>query len=632
MSASSPQAAVRASPAVRLLVTQNCHSATEDRPPSSSNLSQTPLCPSQESQLDRLGILKASRYPRKLDNNFNPNIEKYHQTTTSRCGDMNTIRRLNINHRLLSLILLAVIGISTTGIFSLIELQSSMMGEKELQTRKLVEVAHSILAEYYGRFEKGELKEQDAKEGALQAIKAIRFDGGNYFWINDMTPRMVMHPIKPKLDGQDLSSFEDPSGARLFNNFVNQVSKNGEGVVPYLWPKPGSEQPEHKVSYVKGFAPWGWIVGTGIYIDDVDAAFWQSAIVMAIISGLVLAVLLASSFIITRSIVKPLKQAVVAMRDIAEGDGDLTRRLNVEGSDEVAVLAASFNDYSERVQQLVIQVDQAGSQMAGVVSEVLSICRTSNQGVEQQRSETQQVATAVTQMAATVQDVAKNAEMAAASAGEANDDASSGQQTVKQTTSAIVNLAAKVEQASSVINRLESESESIGSVLDVIRGIAEQTNLLALNAAIEAARAGDQGRGFAVVADEVRTLAGRTQQSTEEIRKMIETLQGGAQEAVEVMNSSRETVQVTVDKAQMAGTSLESIVSSMAAISDMNAQIATAAEEQSAVAQEIDRSIVQLSELAGQAAEGSDAVVTTTQTLSELGDRLRSLIGQFKVS
>ncbi|MEJ2674107.1 MAG: methyl-accepting chemotaxis protein [Acidihalobacter sp.] len=332
-------------------------------------------------------------------------------------------------------------------------------------------------------------------------------------------------------------------------------------------------------------------------------------------------------------LIRRMGQVVVMMNEIAQGEGDLTRRMVVhERGDELDHLSAAFNRFVERVQRLVGQVAGSTAQLSAAAEELSATSEESSGHVERQQSETEQVATAMNEMSATVQEVAKNASEAAQAARAADgEEAKQGREVVGAAVQAIDALAAEVEQAAEVIQGVEGDSEEIGRVLEVINGISEQTNLLALNAAIEAARAGEQGRGFAVVADEVRTLARRTQDSTEEIRGMIERLQGGAKNAVGVMQTSRERARSGVEQARGAGQSLESITRSVGQINDMNALIATAAEEQTAVAEEINRNVTSISASTQQTAGASQQTAAASEELARLAAQLQGLVGQFKV-
>jgi methyl-accepting chemotaxis protein len=413
---------------------------------------------------------------------------------------------------------------------------------------------------------------------------------------------------------------------------VQMVKSNGEGFVPYQWPKPGAEKAVDKISFVKGFKPWQLIIGSGVYIDDVNAAFNKIAFTLAIVTLLILIPLVIIAALIARSISSPINATTKAMNNISEGEGDLTQRLRVEGNDEVASMALAFNTFIEKIQNSIIDVSQANSELTQSSQQLDQFALSGKRHMEQQSQETYQVATAVTEMSSTVQEIARSAEQAADAVKGANDQAIAGLDLMGQTSRGITELAHEVEAAGEVINQLETESQSIGTVLDVIRGIAEQTNLLALNAAIEAARAGEQGRGFAVVADEVRTLASRTQQSTEEINEMIARLQKGTSDAVRVMTEGSEKASSTVELAGTSANALEKIVDSVGTISEMNIQIATAAEEQSSVAQEIDQSIVRISKLSEESSENSNRVSESTSDLNELGNKLNKIISTFKTS
>ncbi|MCG7984397.1 MAG: methyl-accepting chemotaxis protein [Candidatus Thiodiazotropha lotti] len=355
---------------------------------------------------------------------------------------------------------------------------------------------------------------------------------------------------------------------------------------------------------------------------------WAQIGTMTVIGILILTALCV--FFVIR-IIHPINDLKATMQDIAEGEGDLTQRLPEKGNDEINQVASAFNLFVSKIQNTLIQTCDSMNELNSATMTLSGLAQQNSESVNMQRLETQQVATAITEMAATVEEIAHSADSAASAAREANNEATEGKDAMNDTVNAIDSMAAEVTNAADVINRLEADSESIGSVLDVIRGIADQTNLLALNAAIEAARAGEQGRGFAVVADEVRTLAKRTQESTSEIHGIIENLQSGTRNAAQVMSGGLSAAKQTVETAGRAGNALNNIVQSVTTIMDMNTQIATASEQHTTVTHEIDRSVVRISEVSETAAEGSSKTAVKSQELSDLGVKLKSLVTQFKL-
>ncbi len=363
-----------------------------------------------------------------------------------------------------------------------------------------------------------------------------------------------------------------------------------------------------------------------------DLEIKVDSITTLVLTLLILGLLLGagSAAFITYLITKPLGDAVLALTDIAEGEGDLTSRLNATGRDEIADLGRSFNSFVSKIQTTIGNVAAATEQLASAAEEMDVITIDTREGAGRQQSETDLVATAMNEMTATVQEVAKNALTAADAAQQANNYAEEGRNTVTQTMDSIDVLAREVEKAASVIHRVSQDSENIGSVLEVIKSIAEQTNLLALNAAIEAARAGEQGRGFAVVADEVRTLASRTQQSTQEIQLMVESLQSGTKNAVSAMELGQNKAKETVEQASEAGSALHNITQSVADINQMNNQIAEAAKQQGEVAEEINQNIINITDVANETANGADQLSTASSELANLSNDLQTLVGRFK--
>ena len=544
---------------------------------------------------------------------------------------MNSLRSMSISRRLWLILIVAVLMLLTLGLLMLKQIHDDLYQAKSQQTQHVVQTASGILNFYHGLETTGVLTREAAQKQALSVVRGLRYDQDDYFWINDLTPVMIMHPANPKLDGQNLSAIRDPDGFAIFNEFVTLAKAKGVGMVDYRWPKPGAAEPVAKTSYIQLFEPWGWIIGSGVYVDDVQAQFrgqvWKASLI-----GLGIALIMALLVVlIARSIVRPLQEAVQAMANIASGESDLTRSLDTHGQDEVTQLSRHFNTFTAKLRQVVSQLQVCANALAQSSAELGNNASQAHDRSQQQSQQMELVATAINEVTYGVQDVAKNAEHAASEMRDAQTQAEQGQVNIDGSLQQIDALSGTISQAVEVIRTLSTESTQIGGVLEVIRSIAEQTNLLALNAAIEAARAGEQGRGFAVVADEVRLLAQRTQKSTAEIQNMIERLQGHSEAAVKVISDSHQASQLTIEQAGQAGASLNAIGQALRNLNGLNASIASATLQQAHVVEDINQNVTQAAGLSHSTALAAQQSSEASVHLKDLSEELNGLLRQFKV-
>jgi len=513
-----------------------------------------------------------------------------------------------------AIITLGVLSLAGFGIWNQ---RTTMLLEKQEKSKNLVEVPYSILEQQHRLEAEGKISREEAQRRAIEAIRAIRYDANNYFWINDERPNIVLHPLRPELEGRDVSSFRDPTGKAVFVAFVEASRTPEGGYVYYLWPKPGAVEPVRKLSFVKRFSPWGWVIGTGMYVDDVDAAWRRNAKTAGAVALACLLLLWGASILLERSIFRRLSRVTNELRDIAVGDGDLTHRIEVGSLDELGQLAKWFNMFVDKLHEMLASVAATAQQVAGASEGLSSTSRqittnseeTSGQAnlvskLAQQVSENlQSVSAGGEEMTSTIQSIASNAHEAASVASKAVQTA---------------------EAANSTIGKLGESSAEIGEVIKVITSIAQQTKLLALNATIEAARAGEAGKGFAVVANEVKELARQTAKATEDISHKITTIQADTKGAVEAIG----TISGVIHQ-----------------INDISGTIATAVEEQSATTNEMTRNVADAAKGSGEitsniggvasAAQGTTTSAQESQKaaneLADMAAQLRSLVEQFKI-
>ncbi|MGA4533404.1 methyl-accepting chemotaxis protein [Ectopseudomonas chengduensis] len=519
------------------------------------------------------------------------------------------------------------------------ETRERLLQEKRSELEHYIQIALGSVKGLYDGAAQGDMA---SREQAIAILSKIKYGADGYFFGHDSNVVRLFRGDSPVDVGKSLADRRDPNGVYINRELVN-VAKNNSYFVNYSSPLPGNESVMvPKLAYSYYLPKWDMALGTALNLDGIEA---QIAEVQAeidrrigtiITSIMVVAAILLLVFGVigvwlSNAFLRPLQQIKANLDDIAAGEGDLTRRLPVTSEDELGQLAGSFNRFVEKVHGLVRQIVEMTGQLTELVGQVSEQAQRSEQAMGQQRHETDQVATAINEMSAAAYEVAKSAQNAAEAAQQTDREGQAAKSVVDGSIQRIHSLVEDIRSSGVSLDNLQQDVLSIVSVLDVIRSIAEQTNLLALNAAIEAARAGEAGRGFAVVADEVRALASRTQQSTQEIQGMIDRLQQGTQQSVTSMRRSSDAGELTSEQANKAGESLDAIAQLIATINAMNAQIASAAEEQTAVAEEINRSVHQIAVAVDSVADETERGAQTARSLAGLGDRLGALVRQFRI-
>ena len=583
-----------------------------------------------------------------------------------------------ISTRLYFLVGLALAVFAATAVYKLYHTHDAMVVERKAKLNALDENVIAMLQHFHDLEASGTLTREEAQARAMEAVRPMRYEDAGYFWINDMDNVMVMHPIKPALEGKNLVDLKDPTGKFIFQEMIKVVKADGEGYVDYYWPKPGAEEPVLKYSHVEGFAPWGWIVGTGVYADDLAAMFRSNAISTAVILALGALAIILMAYAIVRSVVTPIRSLNATMQAIAKGDvtGDVPE---AERKDEVGEMAASVLVLSDSVREsaqmrvreaeqkqhrdaeraegevrqkavsqsqtevmtklggaleklangdLTVQIDnmapeyaklrddfnKAVNSLAGVIASIAQSTDVVNTSADGISEAANNLSLRTEQQAASLEETAAALDEITSTVRNSSERATEANRMVGETRQSTDKSGKIVTEAITAMTRIKDESDRIGKIIGVIDEIAFQTNLLALNAGVEAARAGEAGRGFAVVAQEVRELAQRSATAAQEIKQLI--------------SSSAKEVQNGVSLVTSTGEALSEIEKFVNQVNEQVNSIATAAKEQANALAEVNTAVNQMDQMTQQNAamveETSAASLTLTQESAQLNTMLRN--------
>jgi len=479
--------------------------------------------------------------------------------------------------------------------------EKKLMAEKQLTVTSAVDTVFTLIEGYEAKVKSGELTLAEAQKRSIDNIRKLRYQGNEYFWINTLEPAMVLHPMKPELEGKKVDDIKDPDGKQIFVEFARVAKEKGEGEVNYQWPKPGATAPSPKISQVKLIKDWGWVIGSGIYVDDVKKEL--AALRLKIVGGTLAlaAFIFLFAWFVAKRIRQPLTEAIVVSELIAEGD--LTRTIEVNSSDETGKLLAALKMMNTGLAQIVGEVRSGADSIATATEQISAGNLNLSQRTEEQASALEETASSMEELTSTVKQNADNAQQANQLAVTASDVAVRGGDVINKV---VVTM-----------EGITSSSRKIADIISVIDGIAFQTNILALNAAVEAARAGEQGRGFAVVAGEVRSLAQRSAAAAKEIKSLIEDSVGKVEDGSKLVTE--------------AGTTMNEIVTSIKRVTDIMAEISAASLEQSSGIEQVNTAITQMDDVTQQNASLVEEAAAAAESLADQAKTMVDLVSKFRL-
>ncbi|MBW6510608.1 MAG: cache domain-containing protein [Desulfuromonadaceae bacterium] len=514
--------------------------------------------------------------------------------------------------------------------------EQNLLSAKKDEVKHVVETAWGVVAYYSEISASGVLSEAEAQQQALAALNVLRFDGENYFWINDLSPTMLMHPYSKKLVGQSLQDYADPNGKRLFVEMSSVARQHGEGFVDYVWNKPGQQKASNKISFVKLYPQWGWIVGAGLYLDDIEAELAKTLRLALGLLGVAIGIAIVCTVLFSRSLTRPMNDVVVMMT--ALGQGDLGKRLELQRRDEIGALAVAINGFADNMRdevlaafkalaagdftfnaqgvikeplaqanaalnQLMRQINYAAEQIVSGSEQIADGSQALSQGAAEQASSLEEVSSSMTEMSSQTRQSAENAAQASTLSSDTKNAAERGNAQMKQMVVAM--------------NEINQSGQNISRIIKTIDEIAFQTNLLALNAAVEAARAGQHGKGFAVVAEEVRNLAARSAAAARETADLIEG-------SVAKTANGTEIAEQTAD-------ALEEILRRVLKVTDLVAEIAAASNEQAQGIAQISLGLGQIDQVTQQNTANAEESAAAAEELSGQAAELRQMLAGFKL-
>lgn len=540
------------------------------------------------------------------------------------------LKDVSIAARAWSILGLFAVGLLANTLLNIDKSRQHMRENYERSVQSMVESAVGIAKHFHQQSESGAMTKAVAQARALEAITAMRFDGDNYIFVGDKDGYQLATGVLSLL-GTNIMDLQDSNG-QYFVKELYQVASSGGGFVNYHWENPDKETLDPKTSYAVTYAPWGWMIGSGMNMVALQAVTQRSEITsLTYATGILILLSIVVGYFI-KTITSPLKRTLRAMRTLSKGEGDLTQRLPEEGSKELIHLARYFNQFVASIQSIMMNINDAGLQVSASASQLSHSVHHIDDSLNQQQNDVDMLATAMTEMLATVEEVANRTAEANEASRHAANETQKSHSIIQNNVAESNELAEQLSAAKLVVQKLATDANNVDTVLEVIRGVAEQTNLLALNAAIEAARAGEQGRGFAVVADEVRTLSQRTQESTLEIQSIVELLQTGSGNVVEVMTQGTDRASSASALSTQAGQTLNVINQEVHRIEEMAQHIATAAEQQTVTVNDINRNVVSLSDMATSVSSESAQMASSGKELKRVSENLMEMINRFKLA